>query len=188
MLPEDPSPVAQAVAELARRLVEIEATVVQLSSERDRPRRGGVFLQAGRPYTNIRHVRQLVASVSGDIFWVDRHLGIEVLDVIAEAAVSGRHRSFTLIREGRPEERLTREAVRLRHELAENHIDLDLLYVPADVSDIHDRWIVADEGAWTLPPASAMRRAGELHPSSDSAAARDLAVRLASQAESVFGR
>lgn len=185
---DDPGQVAQMVLDLARRLLAVEESTALANgpSQPDLPE--GVFLQGARPYTNARHVRDLLKRLSGEVYWLDRHLDIPALDIVADAATAGRHRAFLLIREGRPEDRLVRAAARLREELAGKQIDFDLLCVSARDSRVHDRWVMASEGVWTLPPASALGRAGELKVSVDPARSAEMISELAAGGESVFGR
>lgn len=186
---DDWHPLAQRITQLARRLLEIRSSTAEIeAAEEEQPRREGVLLQARRPYTNFRHIRQLIAVLSGEVYWVDRHIELAVLDIVASASTSGRHISITLIREGRPEERIVREAGRLRQELADKEIDFDLICVPANLWDAHDRWIVSPEGVWTLPPAGALTKVGELTPSSDPDGVRSVVKVLLKKGDSVFGK
>jgi hypothetical protein len=179
--------VARMVAHLARRLLAVEESAA-VGEERPPPDLpDGVFLQASRPYSNARHVRELLKRLSGEIYWLDRHLDLPALDIVADAASPGRHRGFVLIREGRPEDRLIRAASTLRQELAGREIDFDLLYVSPRDGRFHDRWLLATEGAWTLPPASALGRAGELKVSADAARVAELISELSTAAQSIFG-
>jgi hypothetical protein len=179
---------SRVVADLAKRLVRAEdATVIARDENSASSPVQGVFFEAGRPYSNVRSVRQLLSTLSGDVYWLDNHLDLEVLDIVASSAASGQHTSFRLLREGRLEDRLLREAKHLRQELGEMGIDFDIRCIPADVNKVHDRWIVARQGVWKLPPASALSKAGELSPSSNPVAVRALIVRLYAEANSIFG-
>ena len=184
---EQPESLARAVVGLARRLLSIDDIVRDPSGHAPADLPEGVFLQANRPYTNTRLVRDLIAQLSGDIYWLDRHLELRALDIVGSSVVEGRHKSITLIREGKPEERLVRQASSLREELGAKQVEFDFLFVSARDSRIHDRWLLGSEGAWTLPPASALGRAGELKVSADPARAAVLVAELTAVASSVFG-
>lgn len=178
----------EAVVGLAKRLIRIREVVsdAEFPDGMGQPSEGMLF-EAHHPYSNLRHVRQLVAQVSGDVVWIDRHGELATLDVIAFSAVGGQQTSFVLIREGQPDERLRRAATHLRQELSSKGIDFDVRCVAADSWSAHDRWVISSEGVWALPPMSSPNRVGEVRPSSDPTGVRVLADVLLTASTSVFG-
>jgi hypothetical protein len=172
----------------AKKLVRLRASVEEASEAESgmlyRPER---VLEVGRPYSNSQALRNLLRSISGNVHWIERHAAIPLLDVVGESAVSGQHASFVIVREGLPDERLTRAATNLRRELAASQIDFDLVWLSPPEFPVHGPWVLAGEGVWSVPPTGALSRADEITQSSDPARVRDIVIPLAAQGRSIFG-
>ena len=160
------------LAELAGRLVRLRAAVAELTNEiSEQAVLQGRFLTADQPYTNLLSLRELLALVPGDLIWVDTFAGVEALDVVAKAARADRHRSITVLRKGNADDQLRRAARHLRDELSVKAIRFDFVIVPVPAWTAHGRWLINDSDAWTLPSASAPRKADEIRRSAQPAAA-----------------
>lgn len=178
---------ASAVPELARRLLRLKQQAegpAVLAEENPPP--AGALLHASRPFTNSRQLRGLLLSSTGAVIWLDRHLDLAALDMVSLVANPDSHTSFILIREGRPQERLIREAKRLREELFATNIDFDLRSVAADEWDAHDRWLLSDSAVWCLPPANALNKTGEMRLSTDPDGVRQVVGELLKRSTSAL--
>lgn len=175
------------ITDFGRRLVRLQEVVSEITAKHSNgmPLRG-TFLAANAPYTNLLAFRDLVRSVAGDLIWLDGYADQEVLDVIAGAA-NAQHHSITVVRKGHLDERLRRAAAHLREEITAKGVSFDFITVPEAAWTAHARWLVTETEAWTLPSASALKKADEIRRSSNPSAARIHVLSMLNVGTSVVG-
>jgi hypothetical protein len=117
---------------------------------------GAAFISPSTPFSNIRRARQLVASLKGHVFWVDKHFDAKAFDVICDAAAAPRITQFTII--SGPEHCTSKakgEYGRLRQEMQSRGVSLEWRIVDgATMPTFHDRWILDGDQCWNVPPVN----------------------------------
>lgn len=111
------------------------------------------------PFSNLLNLRKVLRGCKGDIYWVDKHFRKEGLEIIPDGIVHKGLSSITIIS---GKDNFTQSAYndyRLLHtELAERNIALSWRIIDSRDFKWHDRWIVADNCCYNIPPVLAIIR------------------------------
>jgi hypothetical protein len=139
----------------------LRRAVLAASADSELPRGPtGGSVRPGHPYSNKRVFREILESAQSDIRWLDNYAGLEILDLLADADLAG---VSVRVLGG-----IGDDAVRARllRRLPDLHRELDLKGValawreahPQDLARSHDRYLIADDLSYNIPPVSSVVR------------------------------
>jgi hypothetical protein len=110
------------------------------------------------PWMNVVRLRRIIRGLSGTVWWADRHFGARALEELAEELDPERVSAVRII-SGSAENVVTsrslRDFHRFRDEMAQRGVTASWR-VDGRAGDWHDRWLVASEGAWNMPPVNTL--------------------------------
>lgn len=108
------------------------------------------------PWMNVVRLRRIIRGLSGTVWWADRHFGARALEELAEELDPERVSAVRII-SGSAENVVTsrslRDFQRFRDEMSQRGVTASWR-VDGQAGDWHDRWLVASEGAWNMPPVN----------------------------------
>jgi hypothetical protein len=112
------------------------------------------------PYRNKRMLAQIVAGARRILYWFDPHFPRQGLEFIYAEAAVGTVQSIRILSCGRSEATAAAcdDYRRLRDEIKLRGTSLEwrALVDREDFTDKHDRWLLADDELWNLPPLKAI--------------------------------
>lgn len=117
------------------------------------------FVNPTTPFSNIYNMRKVLRACRGDVYWIDKHFRKEGLEIILDGMASEGVRSYTIIS---GKENVTQSAKAdyemLKVELVNRSIVLNWRILDDSSFKWHDRWIVADDLCYNIPPVLSIIR------------------------------
>lgn len=111
------------------------------------------------PFSNLLNLRKVLRRCKGKIYWIDKHFRKEGLEVIPDGIGHDGLGSITIIS---GKDNLTQSAYSdyqlLKAELVERNITLEWFIIDSKDFKWHDRWIIADNCCYNIPPVLAIIR------------------------------
>ena len=112
------------------------------------------------PYRNKRLLAEIVGGAKEHLYWFDAHFVRQGLDFIYQEASLDLLKSIQILSCGRSELSVATldDYRRIRVELQLRGVALEwrTLLDRADFTDKHDRWLLADDDTWNIPPFTAI--------------------------------
>jgi hypothetical protein len=113
------------------------------------------FVDETTPYSNILHLKKILRSLKGHVYWLDKHFRKEGLEFVVDSADGRNISSFTIVS---GPDNVTSSAktdfMRAQVELNQRNISLQW-YVCNEQSFLskwHDRWLLGDNLVYNIPP------------------------------------
>ncbi|MHC1720131.1 MAG: hypothetical protein AB9844_05510 [Clostridiaceae bacterium] len=111
------------------------------------------YVTPSTPFSNIYNVRKIIKACRGDIYWVDKHFRKEGLEIVHDGLTFNGITSVTIVS---GTENITQSAksdfIALKAELNERGVKLCWQVITDKSFKWHDRWIVADNLCYNIPP------------------------------------
>ncbi len=121
-------------------------------------RRLAAMVSPKTPFMNVARLRRILRSLSGIVWWADRHFGVRALEEIAEEVQPDRVSEIRIL-SGAAQNVVTSRSLkdfeRFRDEMGHKGVVAEWR-VDSAPADWHDRWLVANEGAWNMPPVNTL--------------------------------
>jgi hypothetical protein len=121
-------------------------------------RRLAAMVSPKTPFLNVVRLRRILRSMTGTVWWADRHFGARAFEELAEELDSERVSEVRIV-SGAAENVVTPRSLkdyeRFRAEMAVKGVAAEWR-VDNAASDWHDRWLVGDSGAWNVPPVNTL--------------------------------
>lgn len=119
------------------------------------------FFSPETPYSNLRHIWEVLRSCTGFVHWFDKNFSpkaFEVLDDEADGNNIGEIRLLSGMQEQRFLEKIKRDFERFREEMGNRQISSEFRVMSdkQQVRMIHDRWILSKDVCYNLPPINSM--------------------------------
>jgi hypothetical protein len=110
------------------------------------------------PYLNVVRLRRILRTLTGTVWWADRHFGVRGLEELAEELDPTAVAEVRIL-SGSAENVVTSKSLkdfeRFRSEMAIKGVAAEWR-VDSAAGDWHDRWLVGDNGAWNVPPVNTL--------------------------------
>lgn len=117
------------------------------------------YINPNTPFSNIYNLRKVIRSCCGSVFWIDKHFRKEGLEILLDGLPFEGITSVTIISGC---DNVTQSAksdyVALRSELAARSISLSWRVITDNGFKWHDRWLLADNQCYNIPPVLAVIR------------------------------
>lgn len=117
------------------------------------------YINPNTPFSNIYNLRKVLRACHGSIFWIDKHFRKEGLEILLDGLPFEGITSVTIIS---GTDNLTQSAksayTTLKIELASRSIVLNWRIVTDNEFKWHDRWLLADNQCYNIPPVLAIIR------------------------------
>lgn len=118
------------------------------------------FIEPTLPFSNIYHMRKLLRASVGNIYWIDKHFRKDGFEIIIDSLAPEGVNSITIISGAdNISESANADYLRLKEELKFRDINLVWRIINKDsfLSKWHDRWLIADNHAYNIPPVLAIK-------------------------------
>lgn len=117
------------------------------------------YINPNTPFSNIYNLRKVIRACHGSVFWIDKHFRKEGLEILLDGLPFEGITSVTIISGC---DNVTQSAksdyVALRRELATRSISLSWRVIVDNGFKWHDRWLLADNQCYNIPPVLAVIR------------------------------
>lgn len=117
------------------------------------------YIDPSTPFSNVYNLRKVIRACRGSIFWVDKHFRKEGLEILLDGLPFEGVSSVTIIS---GTDNLTHSAkseyAALKSELSTRSITLSWRVVTESGFKWHDRWLLADNQCYNIPPVLAVIR------------------------------
>jgi hypothetical protein len=104
------------------------------------------------PYSNIVRLRQILRSMSGTVYWTDKHFRVRALEDLVVELDPSVVTSVRILSSDNPDiltGRSMKDFIRFRDEMDLKGVEAEWRHLPA--KDIHDRWLLDDKRAYNIP-------------------------------------
>ena len=118
-------------------------------------------VEPDRPFSNLRHLRQLLRDCRGFIWWADPHFERRGFEQLLEEADASRVKQIRILATKRPSPAEIGDYKRFKTEMANIGIEVEYRIVPENDSQIHDRYIIDRDTAWNVPPLATILGKGK---------------------------
>ena len=112
-----------------------------------------------RPYTNLRHLREVLRACRDHIWWAEPHFVAKLLEPLSDEADAGRISEIRILTGAASTveilDRGTKDFKRFRKEMKALGIDAEWRIMDG-ARDKHDRFIVERTRAWNMPPINTL--------------------------------
>lgn len=117
------------------------------------------YVTPSTPFSNIINMRKIIRACEGDIYWIDKHFRKEAFEIILDGMLIQGVSSIVVISgpENATASAKTDYAL-LKTELLSRSIALSWLIINDPAFKWHDRWIVADNICYNIPPVLSIIR------------------------------
>lgn len=117
------------------------------------------YINPNTPFSNIYNLRKVIRACHGSIFWIDKHFRKEGLEILLDGLPFEGITSVTIISGS---DNVTQSAksdyAALRSELSARSISLSWRVIADKGFKWHDRWLLADNQCYNIPPVLAVIR------------------------------
>jgi hypothetical protein len=114
-------------------------------------------VEPDRPYSNVKHLREILRGCQGYIYWAEPHLDRKVLEPLVEEADSQAVSTIRILSgPANASPKLVKDFTRFAAEMASLGIEAEWRVVPKDRLDWHDRFILTRGRAWNVPPLNTL--------------------------------
>jgi hypothetical protein len=110
------------------------------------------IIEPDRPFSNVRHVREVLRRCRDFIWWADVHFEKRGLELLADEADMLRINEIRVLMVTRPKPTEFAEYQRFTTEMGNLGITAEIRVVAAPDRDFHDRFIIGKGEAWNVPP------------------------------------
>ena len=117
------------------------------------------YINPNTPFSNIYNLRKVIRACCGSVFWIDKHFRKEGLEILLDGLPFKGITSVTII-SGRDNvaQSAKSDYVALKSELATRSISLNWRVIADNGFKWHDRWLLADNQCYNIPPVLAVIR------------------------------
>ena len=117
------------------------------------------YIDPSTPFSNVYNLRKVIRACRGSIFWIDKHFRKEGLEILLDGLPFEGVSSITIISGS---DNVTQSAksdyAALRNELSARLISLSWRVITDHGFKWHDRWLLADNLCYNIPPVLAIIR------------------------------
>jgi hypothetical protein len=113
-------------------------------------------VEPDRPYSNVRHLREILRQCDGYIWWAEPHFGRKGLEPLVDEAEGERITDIRILSgPAQVNERAENDWKRFHAEMAALGITAEWRVVPQPLP-WHDRFIVSRKQTWNVPPINTL--------------------------------
>lgn len=114
-----------------------------------------------RPYSNRKHLRDVLSECKGHIWWVDPHFDKAGLDPLSEVADVTRIAEIRILTGAKPSPTDARNAyLPFKSEMEALGIKVEIRHIAKPDLALHDRFIIGENLAWNVPPLAVVTGKG----------------------------
>ncbi|MDA0525798.1 hypothetical protein [Methanococcoides alaskense] len=118
-----------------------------------------LFIAPEKPFTNVMHLRKILAECDGYIWWLDKHFGAKGFEPLVESVDANKVEHIKILT-GNPhiDEKMKNDFKRFKEEMKNRGIDAECRVIldKGTFHDIHDRWIISKDLIYNVPPINSI--------------------------------
>ena len=117
------------------------------------------YINPDTPFSNVYNMRKIIRACEGDVFWIDKHFRKEGFEILLDGLPYKGVTTVTII-SGTDNVTASAKAdyALLKSELLQRNIMLDWRTITNSAFKWHDRWLVAENQCYNIPPVLALIR------------------------------
>jgi hypothetical protein len=122
------------------------------------------FISPETPFSNIRRLQEIIKSLKGTAFWIDKHFDKKAFEILADILNASKINSFVIISgDQNKTQSAMNEFLRLKTELHNKGITIEWRIVIDQniLSSFHDRWLCDASNVWNIPPVNTIFKGQE---------------------------
>jgi hypothetical protein len=122
------------------------------------------FVSPETPYSNLKRLREIIKSLKGTVYWIDKHFDKKAFDVLIDSLDATRITNFIIISgEANKTQSAVNEFLRLKSELHSKGtiVEWKIITDQSTLSSFHDRWLCDSNSAWNVPPINSIFKGQE---------------------------
>lgn len=122
-----------------------------------------ILITPENPYTNIRHLRDILKSQYGEIKWVDKYFSFAGLDLLSEVVSENDEiqiKSIKILTSiDKVDQKLRERFKTLKEELEYRGISMEIRVITDSKikNIIHDRWLITESGTYNIPSTDTLK-------------------------------
>jgi len=122
------------------------------------------FVSPETPYSNLKRLREIIKSLKGTVYWIDKHFDKKAFDVLIDSLDATRITNFIIISgEANKTQSAVNDFLRLKSELHSKGtiVEWKIITDQSTLSSFHDRWLCDSDNAWNIPPINSIFKGQE---------------------------
>lgn len=122
------------------------------------------FISSETPFSNIKRLREIIKSLKGTAYWIDKHFDKKAFEILAESLDASKINNFIIISADQNKtQSAVNEFLRLKTELHNKGIKIEWKIITDQntLSGFHDRWLCDANVAWNIPPVNSIFKGQE---------------------------
>jgi len=135
--------------------------VINYNPISEKPERKEKIIAPSTPFTNIKHLRDIIRNSKEYLWWIDKHFGRKGLEPLIEELDGNKVKTINIllsINSSDNFEKLHTDFKRFKTELKNKGIDSSCrIIVDKDlINKIHGRWIISKSSCYKVPPLNSI--------------------------------
>lgn len=122
------------------------------------------FISPETPYSNIKKLKDIIKSLKGKVYWIDKHFDKKAFDILVDSLDATKINHFIIISgDSNKTNSAITDFLRLQTELNNKGINMEWKIITNNsiLKSIHDRWICDSNVAWNIPPVNSIFKGQE---------------------------
>lgn len=122
------------------------------------------FISPEAPYSNIKRLKDVIKSLNGTVYWIDKHFDKKAFDILLDSLDAAKIIHFIIISgDANKTQSAVSDFVRFKNELHNKGINIEwkIITDPNVLSSFHDRWLCDSNVAWNIPPVNSILKGQE---------------------------
>lgn len=118
-----------------------------------------LFIAPEKPFTNIMHLRNVLAECNDYICWLDKHFGPKGFEPLIESVDANKVEHIKILTgNSHIDERMKKDFKRFKEEMKSRGINTECRVIldKGIFHDIHDRWIISNDITYNVPPINSI--------------------------------
>lgn len=122
------------------------------------------FISPEAPYSNIKRLKDVIKSLNGTVYWIDKHFDKKAFDILLDSLDAAKIIHFIIISgDANKTQSAVSDFIRFKNELQNKGINIEwkIITDPNVLSRFHDRWLCDSNVAWNIPPVNSILKGQE---------------------------
>lgn len=122
------------------------------------------FISPDTPFSNIKRLKDIIKSLKGTVYWIDKHFDKKAFDILVESVDASKISNFIIISsEANKTQSAANEFLKLKAEFHYRGINIEWKIISDQniLSSFHDRWLCDSKDAWNIPPVNSIFKGQE---------------------------
>ncbi len=122
-----------------------------------------ILITPQSPYTNTKHLKDIIKAQYGEIKWVDKYFSVVGLDLISESISESSDSKISSVKIitsiNKVDHKIREKFKTLKEELSYRGVNAEMrVILDSELKNsLHDRWLITESGTYNIPSTDTLR-------------------------------